>query len=809
MKTLNDYKQNILSPKSRILKPLSVREENGEVLNSQNAVLGKSFTLKYNKSGKMPEIILDFGESTASGYLVFTVKSFSDKMPKIRFSYSDWYDYIVDKDNKMYGDYKRGTCKYLGIEVPVLPADPYRYNIFYVSYNGAYVSPLIQGQQRFVRIALEEEDTFAEIENVYFYYTPMMYDYTGAFDCSDKLLTKLWYASAYTCEIASIDNSHSWDNIKQEKVLLLRALTKGKETGLAKTEKLSNYKMSFKGAIFYNPAMVSGLGIALNAQDTDNGFSVFINSDGSVKAYIRTDGVLNLIAEGELSFDVIYNKFYNIECLVNGGSVKININGKEEFSFKNNTYTSGVFGFCQTTEKWALVKELKVETVNNENPKENKVVWFDDFSGDLSGYEFTRSKSFIADGAKRDRLPWLGDIKFGFPNLYYAFSDMSAVKNTLRMFKNNQNPNGYISGVCFPEDTQKPTLNDLGYYESDTFSAWMNPTVREYILYSDDKDFAREMYGCIKNNANYLLEYVDKTGIFHQRYATGKGVWDLALNDYGLYTYTNLLVADTVYSVSYIANYLGKTEDAEYYNKKYLLMKKAIKEKFYLKDKGYFIKGDNPGEGYFCDVANPYALYSNFFDTKEEAKKCLDALLPNMPGYAKMVLFTIKGAYNYGFAEDALKAVYNPYFKTENEGKDREYAVNWLKSLNDNKGPVTTWECMVYPADPIGRGEAWGDKSHPDACIGCILSEHILGVVPTKPGYKEFTVCPKPGGKTLTYANGIVPTPYGEIFVSWEIKDNNINITVNHPKEIVLKEVKAENSGLNCTVILNGKNITD
>jgi hypothetical protein len=58
----------------------------------------------------------------------------------------------------------------------------------------------------------------------------------------------------------------------------------------------------------------------------------------------------------------------------------------------------------------------------------------------------------------------------------------------------------------------------------------------------------------------------------------------------------------------------------------------------------------------------------------------------------------------------------------------------------------------------------------------------VLGVKAKKPGFAEFTV--EPCESSLEYARGSVPTPYGEIFVSWKRKaDGTLDIEVKAPKE--------------------------
>ena len=47
------------------------------------------------------------------------------------------------------------------------------------------------------------------------------------------------------------------------------------------------------------------------------------------------------------------------------------------------------------------------------------------------------------------------------------------------------------------------------------------------------------------------------------------------------------------------------------------------------------------------------------------------------------------------------------------------------------------------------------------------------------PGYATFSVAPHFG--TLTWAKGAVPTPYGQIFVSWTKKGGSYSLKVQAP----------------------------
>ncbi len=809
---LNDFKDNILCPKNKICYPQNVKHIFGNIIGAENILSDKGTTTLKFDCETAPKLILDLGRASTGGYPVFKIKSFKGDKPVVRLAYADWYDYIMDEKYGENGDFSRGCCKYLGVELPVLPGDPNRFNLFTITREGEYISPLIQGQQNWLMIKLETPNTEVEIEYAYIYYTSDDSKYDGAFECSDKNLTTLWYASCWTCQIATITNSHSWDTLNN--TLLLRALAKGNDAGFYKNGiSLKDYTVEFDGAITYNPQMCSGLGILLRATDIESGYAIFINLDGTIEAYIRKNSTYTLIASKKLDIEIVDNKFYHICASAKGSSFAVSIDEKACFSFNDDTYTSGSFGFCQTTEKWAIAKNLKV-TSNNE------VIWSDNFDMNLDAYEFTRSAPFVSDGAKRDRLPWIGDLDWAGRNIYYAFKDFKAMPETLRMFAFNQTPEGYVWGTCYPENTKKPEIGNYGYYESDIFSAWILPTLADYLLFTGDTAFCEEIYENIKADVNYLWRFVESDGLFNQRYATSKGLWDHVLNDMGKFTYNNLIVSEAFGEAAYIADILGKTDDAIEFNRRKKIVRNAIKKNF-TSPEGWLTKSLTDRD--MCEMSNPLALSIHYFEDKKDAKAAIDALIDRTPGHGKITALMIRGAYMYDFDEEAYQTLYKPGYSYVIESDDfvvydaledpnfnfrshNMHPANWIKSLNDWRGPLTTWECMTYPPLKESNGGAWGDRSHPDTAIAHILSSYILGVMPSAAGFETFTVAPHTAH--LENAKGIIPSKHGDIYASWSINDGVMSVSVDFDGDNKLEYIRLKKSDAKkFDVKVNGKTI--
>ena len=63
-----------------------------------------------------------------------------------------------------------------------------------------------------------------------------------------------------------------------------------------------------------------------------------------------------------------------------------------------------------------------------------------------------------------------------------------------------------------------------------------------------------------------------------------------------------------------------------------------------------------------------------------------------------------------------------------------------------------------------------------------LLPAFILGIRPKAPGFREIEISPQPGG--LRWAEGTVPTSWGDIHVKWEIVDGRMHTTYKVPEGI-------------------------
>lgn len=125
---------------------------------------------------------------------------------------------------------------------------------------------------------------------------------------------------------------------------------------------------------------------------------------------------------------------------------------------------------------------------------------------------------------------------------------------------------------------------------------------------------------------------------------------------------------------------------------------------------------------------------------------------------------------------------------------------SWLYAIN--KGATTIWETW----DAV-REDGSGFGSHNHYSKGVVvefLYRRVAGIELAAPGYRRIRIQPTPGGG-LTWAEGSIQTPYGEVSSSWRIEDGDFHLEVRIPPntraEVQLPDgsaTRAVGSGRHC-----------
>ena len=748
------------------------------------ALDGKCTTLARDKGMSKPYVVVDLGEASLSGYAVLHVKGFRGSVPPVlRVSYACFPGTAEKYDTGDYGElwraYYMGAC----INLPVLPTNINRHELYTICRNGTFIAPMHQGQFRYARIALESEDSEVELDGIE-WIVGNWYDrqsLAGYFYSSDAELNLHWQIGVWTSQLATIRDVAAWRAI--DGWLLPRKLEKGPDVGLCKEP-----QMTLSGSVATTfelrkcPDRIMRVGLALFGKDADNVLLVSLDEKGIFRWVRRENGLDHVLKERSVAgLSLVDCRPYHLEFRYRPGTEKLYSAKVHYFEVYLDgqlvdtiQYFQGIpgykFGLWTPKGEWPMLDFVEVKN------EDGKVVFQDDFNdASLSKWDFLRPNPIVADGAKRDRLIWSGDLWWAGRNLYYSLRDQYGMRESIKLLARVQTPEGYIHACPYPEQTA-PQGEDYGMFQSDEFAAWFVPVLYDYWLYTADRETLRLVWPSLVKLMNYLDAHTGADGLYEQRHETSKhaSASHLQAGDVAHRSFMNILLYECRKDAAEMARAMGDAMLSDRWATAAKKTKTAIFKVFWQPNLGCFSAQKESGSVEWDTMLgkmvnkpnNPSALEANAF-----------ALASHMvtDDQAKTIAAVVHaGACPIKFVVMGARA------KAEYDMPDEAWAMlatnSWKVYVGDNwKGPMTTTEGMhLWDIGSI-------DQSHPDTALAGLISTVFLGIVPVEPGFRVFKFEPHPY-KGLRFAEGRVPTPYGAIDARWErTPDGGMGYELNVP----------------------------
>lgn len=359
----------------------------------------------------------------------------------------------------------------------------------------------------------------------------------------------------------------------------------------------------------------------------------------------------------------------------------------------------------------------------------------------------------------RERVPYLlcGEIEQVHLAAWAGFGDLDITLQGFRQTTRSQLPDGLLAffiGSCglsslgCKEDPRDP-VSGANPTTIPNYSFYYAGAVWRYYLRSARPGFLAEHYPALVRIAEWCERQADATGLL---YNMADWVWfDWMKNDLrGASTAINALYAQMLQDTAQVADVLELPRDAARWRERAETVRVRLREVHWNATRGLFADGVVEGvqSEVFTELANALTLLYGVADGGQTAsivrqlRDPASAIMRVSPLYFHYVL---EGLIAAGAADEAYACM------------SRRYAP--LMAADE------------YPMMP----EAWADQSYSGASASTIhggsagvvwtLSEHVLGIRPTEPGYTSVVFDPRPGN--LTWAKGVVPTPHGDIHVEW------------------------------------------
>lgn len=737
--------------------PVSVRKQKGVI--GAETLCGNNGALRLTAESY---VIYDMGAPSVGGYPAFEVASFEGR-PVVHISYSDRMIPYLKESSMAKGDFTRGSCTYLGVELPVMPANPYRFEAYTIQRVGLFLYPLIQGQERFVYITVSGGNVV--LKNFYIIDDSAPETPIGSFSSDNPALDRVWLASARTSRLATV-RANQWESVCGR--LCLRKLTKWHNGAIYRDASLREIRLQCKFELSRNPEHETGIGLLFFARSAEEGYLLRLTENGELRLE-ELNGDHSELLTTSYAEPIADNMPQDFELIADCAGARVFLNGQEVLCYDKALRTGGSFGFWMEPEWRALVDDLSVAS-----GKKAVFAW----QGDLTGFDIRKSGYFISDGAKRDRLPWTGDLDWAFENGWYSFGEKMDALNTLRILARHQTPEGFVFATCYPENLIAPETGDYGDYQSDMFACWFVIDVLTYYKLSGDEQ-VKELYPTMTRCMDYLWKFVDsEDGLFDQRYETSKGLWDHYLGDTGKNTYTNLIILDAFEKLADYSELLGDAVSAEKYREHASAMRKGVFAYLYDEERGGFVKRKDWRE--LCDMANPYAMGKHMV-SQAQAAKIAAQVRQATKAYGKVTVLMIKGLYDYGFSDLAEELLTGKLPLYQNGALFS--VVDWFSIVDNKDMPETVYECMHNPPCNFGDNLNWGDLSHPDSGLCGVISSRIAGVMPLSTGFAEVLIRPNIGKCKEVHCR--VPVSGGaEIAVDIWTDENGSRVNVTAPESI-------------------------
>ncbi|KAE9367272.1 glycoside hydrolase family 78 protein [Stipitochalara longipes BDJ] len=371
-------------------------------------------------------------------------------------------------------------------------------------------------------------------------------------------------------------------------------------------------------------------------------------------------------------------------------------------------------------------------------------------------------KLVIHDGAKRDRDPYVGDLAVSSRTSYLSHNVPEASRNVLADLADHQRSDGWIP----PASINGYTLPLLDY------PMWWVVCSYDLFMYTGDTAYIQKYYpNIIKTLDTFYPSVTDpRTQLLSKGFGVSGGYGDYGfIPRSGPVTYYNALYVLALQNAATIAQFLSKDADDVRWSSRAAVVSAAINTYSFDSSVGAFFDGtcgdsycnthaqDGNSLSIVTGIANSSIANSVLsYLSKANARPYGNAFYDNDVvggGYSQRVypfisFFEIQARFITGLADSALEEIRRLY--------------GWM-STHDPE--ITQWEGIgpngqPYEGDYTSMAHGWATGIVP------ALTNYILGVIPSGPGFSVYTIKPVPGD--VEWAKGVVPTPNGPITVNWQ-----------------------------------------
>ncbi|KAF1955146.1 Six-hairpin glycosidase [Byssothecium circinans] len=756
-------------------------------------------------SQEFPLLTLDYGTEVA-GFPIFDVLSLSSPV-QLEVKYAEQYPALSEPFSDGPYPFSNGL------------SDTFRVETFNITAAGNFESFFVQGGQRWETVKLLTNNR-VEFQSVGFRATSQhssIDKLPGRMKTSNDVYNRVFGLGGRAAQVACVDSGNApstWD------ITVDGALVRGQASAQSIAgQEQENYTMSFdtkivRGGVGWRVAsdvQPYGPYFVLTSEYPEH--STFINVNRTLlppNTLVFNYG-WSLVNQSTLTtgwneyyplnVSISEGKWFTISTTVEDAGYRIQLDGQTAafvpvfqaalltsnrnpyFVFGAGSPYKGSWGFGGFQDQIAYFKNVSVVARNGTEIYRNLMT-----SNDvLAEYNVaTLDHSVCLDGAKRDRLVWIGDFYHTVRIIAHSTARWDYVIGTISYVFSYQLDSGPYAGFvpvspnlgARPENKNAYTSN---YAVLPDYQDLFLAGIGDYFHYTGDVTGLSPYWEKIKKLAEAKLAFIDPYS-------------GLVGNNPNLSSSFNFigpvngsagtgLLAYALQRLTPLAESLNDTATAKLYTKTSSQLRQAINSHLWNEKLGtYSLSVDSPSNFSLTGIA--WAILSGAANAKQasssismleelrlgvgyrtyssEAETPEYQLSPNLSGFLLEALF--KSHRDFGVQNaSAIEHLLDNLWGSMVDNDEYYSGASWEYVKPDGSPGIDLFTSLAHP---------WGGAPT------YVLPEYLVGVRATEPGYKTFTVMPMVGLLRLEAVNVTVPTPQGSIGVSWTVEGKDALLEV-------------------------------
>lgn len=648
--------------------------------------------------------------------------------------------------------------------------DTYRVNQYNISRPMNQTNRLIQGGFRYQKFNLSTPGQLI-LDNVGVeptIPTTPLDQLPGYFETSDEDLNRVWRVGARTVQLNDIP-AHSIPNFWQVSANGSYVESQAPQVlSGSVAAMLMQYRLSFKT----NP-ISKGFSFSVLADTLNSGIYIFCNvANSSISAHFGSTEDSLLLASASLPSSITLGSWYTVETIVNLTEISVSINNATTLQFSQTSSFFGSFGLGASLGQAAVFRDLSATKLSGESIYSSSLTdetFLPDF---LMG---TNPKDTTVDGSKRDRIAYAGDLDVALVSSLASTNGISYIKGTLDLLGSYQLTPGFFAPTAKIQQEPLSTPIDANLTGLIGYSFNLLTAAASFYKRTGDLDIAREWAPRIVR----MLDWADSqtlpdNGLFNVSNPSFGGDWNYYdPTQAGVVSKFNMVYA---YALQECIDLLADTGiDTEPYISRLGALRTAINRNLWSNELGAYYVSQSVPTGFGQD-SNAMAILAGVTTSNGTSTRVLSTL-KQLSSPVGPYAFSNSTA-QYGFSKFISPYASAYHLRAAFESKDSKTAMDLLKTL---------WAPMADPANANYTGCFWETLNADGApalgrttslCHGWAagptgeLSEHVLGVKATAPGYSRWEVSPLTLG--LAWARGRLPVPGGSILVSWNATGDTV-----------------------------------